>query len=258
MGSPVRPAGSPAQGELAFQPAEPDRLLRWEPERWPVAGDWRPIVDAFLSSSAGLRLAAFIRERLAAGAVIYPPRPFRALELTPLSTVRAVILGQDPYHGAGQAEGLAFSVRPGVKPPPSLRNIFKELGCAAGRAEEPSGSLVDWARRGVLLLNASLTVEEGQPGSHARKGWEVLTDALLAEAAARASPCVYMLWGAHAQAKAALIEAAAASHGREVLVLQANHPSPLSAARPPVPFLGCGHFALARDWLAERGYPGVF
>jgi uracil-DNA glycosylase len=247
-----------SQPELALELDEPDRLVRWEPERWPLAEGWRPLVDAFLSSTAGLRLASFIRERLAAGATIYPPRPLRALELTPLPSVRAVILGQDPYHGAGQAEGLAFSVRAGVKVPPSLRNIFKELQCAPGEPQPPSGSLVDWARRGVLLLNASLTVEDGQPGSHAKKGWEVLTDALLAEVAAHASPCVYMLWGAHAQAKATLIEETAASHGREALVLQANHPSPLSAGRAPVPFLGCGHFALARDWLAARGHPGVF
>ena len=108
---------------------EPDRLLRWEPERWPLAAGWAPIVESFLASTAGLRLASYIRERLAAGAIIYPPRPFRALELTPLHGVRAVVLGQDPYHGPGQAEGLAFSVRPGVKVPPSLRNIFKELRC---------------------------------------------------------------------------------------------------------------------------------
>jgi len=246
-----------SHSEPPLEGSQPDRLLRWEPERWPLADGWEPVVEGFLSSSAGLRLASFIRERLAARARIYPPRPFRALELTPLHSVRAVILGQDPYHGAGQAEGLAFSVRTGVKLPPSLRNIFKELGCLA---DDPpvTGSLVDWAHRGVLLLNACLTVEDGQPGSHANKGWEVLTDALLAEVAARASPCVYMLWGAHAQAKAALIEQTAAHHGREALVLQANHPSPLSAARPPIPFLGCGHFALARDWLAARGYPGIF
>jgi uracil-DNA glycosylase len=252
------PAEQASQAELELEMREPDRLLRWEPEPWQLAEGWRDIVEAFLSSTAGLRLASYIRERLAAGATIYPPRPFRALELTPLDSVRAVILGQDPYHGPGQAEGLAFSVRAGVKLPPSLRNIFKELHGADDESQPPTGSLVDWARRGVLLLNASLTVEDGQPGSHARKGWEVLTDALLAEVAARASPCVYMLWGAHAQAKAALIENTAARHGCEALVLQANHPSPLSAGRPPVPFLGCGHFALARDWLAARGYPGVF
>lgn len=238
--------------------AEPERLLRWEPEQWPLAEGWGPVVEAFLASTTGLRLASFIRERLAAGAVIYPPRPFRALELTPLHKVKAVILGQDPYHGAGQAEGLAFSVRPGVKLPPSLRNIFKELRCGPDEPLPAHGSLIEWAQRGVLLLNTSLTVEDGQPGSHAKKGWEVLTDALLTKVAAHASPCVYMLWGAHAQAKAALIEETAARHDREALVLQANHPSPLSASRPPVPFLGCGHFGLAREWLAARGYSGVF
>ncbi|MDB5870756.1 MAG: Uracil-DNA glycosylase [Ramlibacter sp.] len=245
------------QPDLPLDGAEPDRLIRWEPEHWPVASGWRPSVDAFLSSTAGLRLASFICERLAAGATIYPPRPFRALELTPLHNVRAVILGQDPYHGPGQAEGLAFSVKPGVKLPPSLRNIFKELRASPDEALPAHGSLVDWARRGVLLLNTSLTVEDGEPGSHARRGWEVLTDALLAEVAANASPCVYMLWGAHAQAKAGRIEEVAARHGRDALVLQANHPSPLSASRPPVPFLGCGHFGLARDWLAARGQHGV-
>lgn len=238
--------------------AEPDRLTRWEPDLWPLAPGWRPVVEAFLASDAGQRLASFIRERLAAGAVIYPPRPLRALEITPLHRVRAVVLGQDPYHGPGQAEGLAFSVPAGVRLPPSLRNIFEELGCGAPTPAPRSGSLVGWAQAGVLLLNASLTVEEGQPGSHARKGWEVLTDALLAEVAAHASPCAYLLWGAHAQAKAGLIREAAARRGRDILVLQANHPSPLSARRPPAPFLGCGHFGQARAWLAERGHPGLF
>jgi uracil-DNA glycosylase len=237
---------------------QPDRLLRWEPERWPLAQGWAPVVNSFLSTKPGLELALFLQERLAAGAKIYPPRPFRALEITPLHRVRAVILGQDPYHGSGQAEGLAFSVRPGVKLPPSLRNIFKEMRCKPDELLPTNGSLVDWARRGVLLLNTCLTVEDGQPGSHARKGWEVLTDALLAEVAANASPCVYLLWGAHAQAKARLIKETAARHGLEVLILQANHPSPLSANRPPVPFLGCGHFNSARTWLAARGYRSVF
>lgn len=250
-----------AAGQLALElpdseaaaPAGAGRLQDWAPQRWPVAEGWREVLDGFLGSPAGRRLGDFIQARLAAGAVIYPPRPLRALELTPLADVRAVVLGQDPYHGPGQAEGLAFSVADGVKFPPSLRNIFRELGC-----EPPSGSLAGWARRGVLLLNACLTVEQGQPGSHARKGWEELTDELLARVAATASPCAYLLWGAHAQAKAALIERTAAANGREVLVLQANHPSPLSARRPPVPFLGCGHFRLAREWLAGRGCPGVF
>jgi uracil-DNA glycosylase len=230
-----------------------DRLVQWAPAQWPVAEGWRGVLDEFFASPPGRQLARFIEERLRAGAVIFPPRPFRALELTPLARVHAVVLGQDPYHGVGQAEGLAFSVREGVKFPPSLRNIFRELGCSP-----PHGSLVGWAERGVLLLNTSLTVEEGQAGSHAKKGWEQLTDALLAKVAASATPCAYLLWGAHAQAKAGLIEQAAAAHGREALILQANHPSPLSARRPPVPFLGCGHFAAARDWLRQRGVDGVF
>lgn len=210
-------------------------------------------MDAFLRSPPGESLSAFLRERIRAGAVIYPPRPLRALELTPLPQVHAVVLGQDPYHGAGQAEGLAFSVPQGVKLPPSLRNIFQEMGCSPA-----SGSLVEWARHGVLLLNTCLTVEDGKPASHARRGWEQLTDALVERVAATASPCVYFLWGAHAQAKAALIEDTAERAGNEVLVLRANHPSPLSARRPPVPFLGCGHFAQARGWLAQRGVKGVF
>lgn len=237
--------------------AAPDRLLRWDLQHWPVAAGWRPVVNGFLASEPGRRLGTFMEARLAAGAAIYPPRPLRALEVTPPEAVRAVILGQDPYHGRGQAEGLAFSVPAGVRLPPSLRNIFRELACG----DEPvpsSGSLLPWARQGVLLLNACLTVEDGQPGSHAKKGWEQFTDALLAHVAERASPCAYLLWGAHAQAKAGLIREAADRNGCDILLLQANHPSPLSARRPPVPFLGCGHFAQAREWLAARGAPGLF
>lgn len=236
----------------------PPRLREWNPEALQLASGWEPVVRRFFASAAGRELSAFLRSRIEDGAVIFPPRPLRALETTPLDAVHAVILGQDPYHGAGQAEGLAFSVPHGVKVPPSLRNIFKELLCDSPAPPPGSGSLVAWAQRGVLMLNAVLTVEEASPASHARKGWEQLTDAVLAEVAARASPCVYLLWGAHAQAKAGLVEGTAAAHGREALLLQSNHPSPLSAARPPVPFLGCGHFARARQWLAERGHPGFF
>lgn len=249
---------SRAQARLDLPPAAPIALTGWEPERWAVAPDWKPVVDRFLASPSGTGLGRFMRERLAAGATIYPPAPFRALELTPLHSVRAVIVGQDPYHGAGQAEGLAFSVAQGVRLPPSLRNIFKEQRATSERPLPAHGSLVDWATRGVLLLNTSLTVEDSRPGSHAKKGWETLTDALLEEVAKTASPRVYLLWGAHAQAKASLIEATAAQHGRDALILQANHPSPLSASRPPVPFLGCGHFAAARVWLAARGCDPVF
>lgn len=229
-----------------------ERLQAWDPVHWAVAADWRPTVDAFLASPTGQALGRFVDARLAAGACVFPPQPFRALALTPLASVRAVILGQDPYHGAGQAEGLAFSVAPGVRIPPSLRNIFKERGEQAAH-----GSLVEWARRGVLLLNTSLTVEEGQPASHARRGWEHLTDALIERVAATASPCVYFLWGAHAQAKAGLIETTARAQGRQALVIRTNHPSPLSATRGPTPFIGSGQFARARQWLAERGVSGV-
>jgi uracil-DNA glycosylase len=238
--------------------AVPDRLVAWEPQRWPVAAGWQPVIDEFLASEAGRRLGSFMRQRLDAGAAIYPPRPFRALEETPLDGVRAVVLGQDPYHGRGQAQGLAFSVAPGVPLPPSLRNIFRELGCGSADPLPPTGSLLPWARHGVLLLNTCLTVEDGQPGSHAKKGWEQLTDALLARVAAQASPCAYLLWGAHAQAKGSLIREAADRNGCDILLLQANHPSPLSARRPPVPFLGCGHFGRAREWLQARGAAGFF
>jgi uracil-DNA glycosylase len=233
-------------------------LVAWCPEKWPVAAGWREVIDAFFASETGHRLASFVCGRLAQGATVYPPQPFRALELTPIARVKVVILGQDPYHGPGQAEGLAFSVPAGVKLPPSLRNIFKERQRLFGTPIPADGSLRHWAEQGILLLNTSLTVEEGQAGSHAKQGWEALTDALIAAVAGHASPCVYLLWGAHAQAKAPLIEQTAARHGCEALVLQSNHPSPLSASRPPVPFLGSGHFAVARDWLAARGHTVEF
>lgn len=211
--------------------------------------DWRPVVETWATSPAGQRLQAFLAERQAAGATIYPPEPLRALTLTPLSQTRVVILGQDPYHGPGQAEGLSFSVPPGVPLPPSLRNIFKEIQRDLGRPFPPNGSLVRWAEGGTLLLNAVLTVEDGRPASHANQGWEALTDAIIKVAAEDPAPKVFMLWGSYAQAKAPLIEAAQQDH----LVLKANHPSPLSALKPPRPFIGCGHFSLARAWLEERG-----
>ena len=170
--------------------------------------------------------------------------------MTPPEAVRTVILAQDPYHGRGQAEGLAFSVAPGVPLPPSLRNIFKEMQRDLGREPppfpSPGGSLVQWARDGVLLLNTCLTVEEGQPASHAGRGWEVLTDAVIREVSRVAPHAVFMLWGNHAQSKRGLIDAS------RHLVLCANHPSPLSALRPPVPFLGCGHFSKAKAWRDQH------
>ncbi len=247
-------------------PADVPRLTAWAPEDWPVHADWQPVLQSFWRSPEGVSLANFVQGRLKAGALVYPEHPLWALFLTPLSQVRAVILGQDPYHGPHQAQGLSFSVAPGVKTPPSLRNIFKELQRDLNQPMPACGSLEAWARRGVLLLNTSLTVEDGLPASHAKRGWEALTDALLAEVARTAPGCVYLLWGAHAQAKADMLvqqtrQTAPSFYGlgdanarhREALVLKANHPSPLSALRAPLPFIGCGHFSQASAWLAQRG-----
>ena len=231
----------------------PTQLLSADPADWPVAPGWEPLVCDFFASAAGAKLRAFLQARLDAGATIFPPRPLRALELTPPEDVRVVILGQDPYHGRGQAEGLAFSVAPGVRLPPSLQNIFKEmqrdLGVAFPPFPNPGGSLVKWAKNGVLLLNTCLTVEEGQAASHAGKGWEELTDTVIRHVAEGPRPVVFMLWGSHAQSKRAWIPA-----DRGHLVLTSNHPSPLSALRPPVPFIGNGHFGKARDFRAQHGY----
>jgi uracil-DNA glycosylase len=214
-----------------------------------LAGGWRAPVDRYFASEQGGALRAFLAQRAADGAHIYPTEPLRALALTPLDAVRVVILGQDPYHGPGQAHGLAFSVADGVRPPPSLRNIFLELRTDLGCATPTSGNLERWARQGVLLLNTVLTVEEGAAGSHTGRGWEQLTDALVAALAQDAAPKVFLLWGAQAQAKRPLIDAAHRGHG----VFAANHPSPLSARRPPTPFLGCHHFSRANDFLAQHG-----
>ena len=231
------------------------QLQSADPADWPVAPGWQSLVDDFFASAHGQALQQFLQSRLQAGAVIFPPQPLRALDLTPPEAVRVVILGQDPYHGRGQAEGLAFSVAPGVPLPPSLRNIFKEmqrdLGTPFPAMPEPGGSLVKWAKNGVLLLNTGLTVEEGQAASHAGKGWEALTDAVIRHVAEGPRPVVFMLWGAHAQSKRAWIPA-----DRGHLVLTSNHPSPLSALRPPVPFIGNGHFGQARAFRQQHEIKG--
>lgn len=228
------------------------QLQACDSQAWPVKPGWKALVDAFFEGSTGRKLLEFLDQRLAAGAVIFPPAPLRALELTAPENVRVVILGQDPYHGRGQAEGLAFSVAPGVRIPPSLKNIFKEIQRDIGAPQPafpvPGGSLVSWAEQGVLLLNTCLTVEEGQAASHAKKGWEELTDAIIRHVAQQGSPMVFMLWGAHAQAKQVLIP-----EGRGHLVLMSNHPSPLSALRPPVPFMGNGHFGQAKEFQRKHG-----
>jgi uracil-DNA glycosylase len=225
-----------------------DNRLREPPEAWlaRVAPGWRAAVSAFGASASGRRLLSHLRQRQHEGATIFPADPLRALALTDRPAVRVVILGQDPYHGAGQAEGLAFSVPDGVKPPPSLRNVFAELHRDLG-VTRTSPSLRGWADQGVLLLNAVLTVEAGRPASHAGIGWEVFTDEIIRMLAASDQPTVFMLWGAQAAAKRGVLGLAA--HARHA-VLVANHPSPLSARRPPAPFLGCGHFGRADAFLA--------
>ncbi len=211
-----------------------------------LAPGWAALVQSFLASPAGSALSAFLDQRRAANAVIFPPEPLRALTLTPFEDVRVVILGQDPYHGEGQAHGLAFSVPHGIRVPPSLRNIFIELHRDLGCPPPGDGVLHRWARQGVLLLNAIFTVEQGLPGSHAGKGWEALTSMLIGALAADTAPKVFMMWGAFAQAQgSAIVE----PH----LVLNANHPSPLSARRPPIPFIGCGHFSRANAFLLQQG-----
>lgn len=210
---------------------------------------WRAVLAPVLESPATRSLAAFLRDEQAAGKTIYPPAATRlaALELTPPEAVKVVILGQDPYHGPGQAHGLAFSVQDGVKVPPSLANIYKELASDLGLAPPRHGNLMPWARQGVLLLNAALTVEDCQPGSHQGRGWEAITDAVVAAVAARPEPCVFLLWGSHAQKKAQSVPGLMNSHH---LVLTAPHPSPLSAHRG---FLGCRHFSQANAFLAAKG-----
>jgi len=241
------------QQSLDFEgvPLAADRLLNWPPDVHDLDEGWRPLVEDFSSSPVGRTLSARLSHELAEGKIIYPPQPYRALSLTPLGQVRVVILGQDPYHGPGQAEGLAFSVAPGEPVPPSLRNIFKELHKSLKVPIPAQGSLVRWAKQGVLLLNTCLTVEAGQAASHARWGWEALTDALITTVAQSPRPVVFMLWGALAQTKKTLLDAVPGSSRH--LILQANHPSPLSALRPPTPFLGCDHFLNANRFLAASG-----
>ncbi len=188
-----------------------------------------------------------VEDERANGVTIYPPAKdvFNAFRFTELSNVKVVILGQDPYHGPNQAHGLAFSVRPGIQPPPSLVNMYKELeGSIPGFVRPSHGYLESWARQGVMLLNTVLTVRAGQAHSHARLGWETFTDKVISLINDHCEGVVFMLWGAHAQKKGAMIDR------ERHYVLQAPHPSPLSAHRG---FLGCGHFVKANDYLAQHG-----
>jgi uracil-DNA glycosylase len=210
---------------------------------------WQSALEPALTTPAARRLGGWLRAEEEAGKAIYPPRGsrLRALELTPLDRVKVVILGQDPYHGPGQAHGLSFSVPAGITPPPSLVNIFKELEADLGIPRPAHGTLEHWARQGVLLLNASLTVEAHRAGSHAGRGWEAITDAAVAAVATASQPTVFILWGSHAQKKAASIpELDGGSH----LVLRSPHPSPLSAHRG---FFGSKPFSRANAFLEAHG-----
>ena len=211
-----------------------------------LEASWKERVGDYLQRDDMQALAAFLRQRQAAGARIYPPasRIFAALDATPFEDARVVILGQDPYHGPGQAHGLCFSVQPGVPVPPSLQNVYKELQRDLGIAPPGHGYLQAWADRGVLLLNSVLTVEDGRAGAHAGKGWEGFTDHIVETLGREREHLVFMLWGSYAQKKGAVIDP------RRHRVLKAPHPSPLSAHRG---FLGCSHFSAANEYLGRHG-----
>jgi uracil-DNA glycosylase len=211
---------------------------------------WKaPLAEEFVSDYMRA-LRSFLVTEKAAGKIIYPKGSlwFRALDLTPLDKVRVVILGQDPYHGEGQAHGLCFSVRPGVRPPPSLLNIYKELETDLGLPRPGHGFLEHWAKQGVLLLNSVLTVEAGQAASHQGKGWERFTDSIIRLINDRTEPVVFLLWGAYAQKKAAFVDQT------KHLVLKAAHPSPLAAHNG---FFGCRHFSKCNNFLENQGLPAI-
>ena len=214
-----------------------------------VPESWRGALGDVLATAKSRNLGWFLTAEEAAGKRIYPPRGLRlaALALTPLEAVSVVVLGQDPYHGPGQAHGLSFSVQDGVRVPPSLLNIYKELESDLGLPRPASGNLTRWAEQGVLLLNAVLTVADGQPASHQGRGWEEMTNAVVAAVAAKAEPCVFLLWGSHARKKAlSLLRLKDGPH----LILTAPHPSPLSAHTG---FLGCKHFSQTNAFMEAQG-----
>jgi uracil-DNA glycosylase len=219
--------------------AEREDRLKLEPS-------WKVRLAPLFETEGMQRLAEFLRGEKAAGKTVFPRGSdiFAALDATPFEQVKVVILGQDPYHGPGQAHGLCFSVQPGVPAPPSLANIFVELERDLGIPRPNHGCLTRWAEQGVLLLNAVLTVERGLAGSHQGRGWESLTDAIVEHLNREREGLVFMLWGSQAQAKGRIVDA------RKHLVLKAPHPSPLSAYRG---FIGCGHFSQANRYLESHG-----
>ncbi len=219
-------------------------------ERVRLEPSWKARIGDYLLRPEMQALSTFLRAEKDAGKRIYPPGPeiFAAFEHTPFDAVRVVILGQDPYHGPGQAHGLCFSVRPGVRVPPSLENIFKEIQRDLGIPRPDHGCLTPWADRGVLLLNSVLTVEEGRAGSHQGKGWEGFTDAAIDALNREREGLVFLLWGSYAQRKGQLIDTS------RHCALNSVHPSPLSAHRG---FIGCGHFSAANRYLEQCGHAPI-
>lgn len=219
-------------------------------DRIKLEPSWKASVGEYLMRDDMRALSGSLRERKAAGATIYPPAAqiFAAFDATPFDATKVVILGQDPYHGHGQAHGLCFSVPPGVDVPPSLVNVFKELERDLGIRRPNHGCLLAWAEQGVLLLNAVLTVEAGRPGAHQGMGWEGFTDHVVETLNREREGLVFLLWGSYAQAKGKIIDP------RRHRVLKAPHPSPLSAHRG---FIGCGHFSSTNEYLARRGHPVI-
>lgn len=211
-----------------------------------IEASWKRALKDEFEKPYFVRIVEQLKVLKQQGKIIYPPGKliFNAFTHTPLSKVKVVILGQDPYHNPGQAHGLSFSVPDGIKPPPSLLNIFKEIQDDLGLPAPTSGNLTHWADQGVLLLNASLTVEANQPMSHSELGWHFFTDEVIRQVSAQKEHVVFMLWGSFAQNKASLIDT-----GKH-LILKSAHPSPLSAYRG---FLGSGHFSKANNWLREHG-----
>jgi uracil-DNA glycosylase len=219
-------------------------------EKVRLESSWKARIGDYLQRPEMQSLAGFLRAEKQAGKPIHPPGPeiFAAFEHAPFDAVRVVILGQDPYHGPDQAHGLCFSVRPGLRVPPSLDNIFKEIQRDLSIDRPDHGCLIPWADQGVLLLNSVLTVEEGRAGSHQKKGWEGFTDAAVEALNREREGLVFLLWGAYAQRKGQLIDS------RRHCVLQSVHPSPLSAHRG---FIGCGHFSAANRYLESHGQPPI-
>jgi len=215
-----------------------------------LESSWKQRLQAEFDQPYMQALRSFLLHRKASGAKVYPPgdKIFNALNSTPFDSVKIVILGQDPYHGPGQAHGLCFSVQPGVQTPPSLGNIYREIRDDLGIPIATHGYLKSWAEQGVLLLNAVLTVERGQAGAHQGKGWEQFTDRVITLLNENRDGLVFMLWGAYAQKKGAFIDS------NRHLVLKAPHPSPLSAHRG---FLGCRHFSAAHHYLQQQSIEPV-